>query len=128
MAYSTLKDQTHGLALKLSSSEKSLQATYNQMVPLRQELLEAMASQASIQIELTVVRVKLVIAREEAQHFQAKFEALKDSFREFQDFFGGSATLIKIVETRNFLSCQTCISSTSREEFRWILVFPSISS
>ena len=48
MAYSTLKDQTHGLALKLSSSEKSLQATYNQVVPLRQELLEAMASQASI--------------------------------------------------------------------------------
>jgi hypothetical protein len=49
------------------------------------------------------VRVKLVIAREEAQHFQAKFEALKDSFREFQDFFGGSATLIKIVGDKKFL-------------------------
>jgi hypothetical protein len=49
------------------------------------------------------VRVKLVIAREEAQHFQAMLEALKDFFKEFQEFFGGSATLIKIVGDKKFL-------------------------
>jgi len=39
--YSRLKDQTQGLALKLSSWKKALEALYNQVVPLREELLQA---------------------------------------------------------------------------------------
>ena len=35
VAYTTLKDQTQGLALELSSKEKALEASYNQVVPLK---------------------------------------------------------------------------------------------
>jgi len=33
VAYTTLKDQSQGLALELSLREKELEASYNQMVP-----------------------------------------------------------------------------------------------
>jgi hypothetical protein len=46
--YTTLKDQAQGLALELSSRKKALEAFYNQVVPLKQELLEVRAFQVSM--------------------------------------------------------------------------------
>jgi predicted nuclease with TOPRIM domain len=40
-AYFRLKDQVQSLALELSSMEKALEASYNQVIPLRKELFPA---------------------------------------------------------------------------------------
>lgn len=78
--YSTLKDQAQGFALELGSCEITFEATYKQMVLLRQEL-EAKASQAGLQAKIIATQAKLLAAREEVWCFQAKLETLRDSFQ-----------------------------------------------
>jgi hypothetical protein len=76
--------------------KKSLQAAYNQMVPLRQELLEARASQYSL-------RAELVAAKKEAQCSPAKLKALRDSPRDLLKCFRRSVALTKTVGDKIFL-------------------------
>ncbi|KAL9397466.1 hypothetical protein Peur_011719 [Populus x canadensis] len=52
VAYTTLKDQAQGLAFELSYMEKTLATSYNQVVPLRQEILKVRASQTSLGIQV----------------------------------------------------------------------------
>lgn len=75
--YTTLKDQAQGIALELSSRKIVLEASYNQVVPLMQKLLEIRASQVSLRVEITAIR-------KEAKRFHTKFEALKNSPKEFK--------------------------------------------
>ena len=67
VAYTTLKDQAQGLAFELSYMEKTLAASYNQVVSLRQEILEVRASQVSLWDKLATIYVELAIVREETQ-------------------------------------------------------------
>jgi hypothetical protein len=53
--YTTLKDQTQGLTFELSYMKKTLAASFNQVVPLRQEILEVRASQVSLWDELATI-------------------------------------------------------------------------
>jgi septation ring formation regulator EzrA len=63
--YSRLKDQTQGLALKLSSWKKALEALYNQVVPLREELLQARDFQVNLQTKFVTTRAGLAASKEE---------------------------------------------------------------
>jgi len=96
VAYSTLMDKTQGIAFELDYNEKSLQAVYNQAVPIRQELLEARTSQDSL-------RAELVAAKKEAQRSHAKLKALRDSPRDLQECFRRSVALTKTAGDKIFL-------------------------
>ena len=80
----TLKDQAQGLAFELGFREKALEASYNKVVPLRQELFEAKASQVSLWGELAAAWTELIAtAKEKTQHSHTKLKALRDFPREF---------------------------------------------
>jgi hypothetical protein len=59
-----------------------LEASYNQVVPLRQKLLEARAFQVSLWDELVAIWAELAPTREETQHSQMKLKALRDFLEE----------------------------------------------
>ena len=96
-AYSRLKDQVQSIALELSSIEKALELSYNQVIPLREEFFAAMDSQSSL-------RAELAAAKEENKISQAKLEALSNSPKEFEEFFWGSTALIETTGDMIFIA------------------------
>jgi len=58
VAYSLLKEQKQSFVLQLSSNDKLLQAIYNQVNTLKQEILEAKTTQDDLKIELLTFRVE----------------------------------------------------------------------
>jgi len=64
-AYSRLKDQVQSLALELSSMKKALEASYNQVILLMEELFPARVSQSNLRVELAATRAELAAAKEE---------------------------------------------------------------
>lgn len=129
VVYITLKDQAQGLALELSFRKKALETFYNKVVPLRHELFEARASQVSLWGELTAIWAKLITtAKEKTQYSQTKLKALRDSRREFQEFFKGLATLTGMIEDKIFLVMSNLYFFNLSQEYMWISLRPSIQS
>jgi hypothetical protein len=74
-----------------------------------QELFETRISQVSLRVELIVVMKK-------AQCFHTKFEALRNSPKEFKKSFKVRQLWPRWWETRFSLSCPTCISLIFQKE------------
>ena len=70
VAYSRLKDQIYGLSLKLRSQEKALEASYNKMIPLKKELLQARDSQVNMQTQIAATQAKLFVPRKRTSIFR----------------------------------------------------------
>jgi hypothetical protein len=58
VAYWLLKEQKQSFVLQLSSNDKLLQAIYNQVNTLKQEILKAKTTQDDLKIELLTFRVE----------------------------------------------------------------------
>ena len=91
------------LALELSSMKKALELSYNQVIPLKEELFTTRDSQSSLQAKLVATRAELAAAKEENKISQAKLKALSNSSKEFQEFFRGSTALTKTTGDMIFL-------------------------
>ena len=70
VVYSKLKDQMYGLSLKLKSQEKAFEASYNKVIPLKRELLQARDSKVNIQTEIAAIRAELFVPKKRTSIFK----------------------------------------------------------
>ena len=74
------------------------------------------------------MQAELVAVREEARCSQAKLEALRDSLKEFQEFFRSSTTLTKIVRDKIFLAIfNLYFFNLLRGEYIYIYIYIDLS-
>jgi uncharacterized protein YwqG len=70
VAYFRLKDQMYGLSLKPRSQKKAFNASYNKVIPLKKEFLQARDSQVNMQTEIATTQAELFVPRKRTSIFR----------------------------------------------------------